>query len=88
VTVVSGVIPEEREHLAGLMSHSSATQQRVYNDMCKLGDHIRVSNLLKKILSGNEITNDDLKEREFGNYHYISLLVILKQMPIKSDINQ
>lgn len=84
-TLVSGVLGEEdRKDLADLMQHSTREQQKTYNDCFRTLKHVRISNILKKILTESEVSSADLKEAEFGklfiaNSNLITLVLYIKE---------
>lgn len=73
VSVMSAVMPEEKEDLAKYMCHSTSMQQSTYNDLVKSNKAVRSSVLVRKILTNEAITVEDLKEPEISKCIHWSL---------------
>lgn len=70
--------PEDAPALAEFMCHSSEEQQATYNDLQKTFSHIRISNIVKKLLVGGELSSVDFKEAHLGIFYIaIQTLVLL-----------
>ena len=66
-TLVSGLLPEcDRNDLATLMLHSRSVQQKTYNKCLATLKNVRISTILKNILTESCVTEKDLKDVEFG----------------------
>ena len=71
-TLVSGLLTErDRTDLASFMMHSSSVQQRTYNKCTSSLKNVRISAILKKILTESAVDADDLEDVEFGRYRII-----------------
>ena len=72
-TLVSGLLPEsDTKDLASLMLHSSAVQQKTYNKCLSTLKNVRISKILKKMLTESAVEANDLKEVEFGELEFFA----------------
>jgi len=66
VSLMNAVMPEESTDLAKYMCHSTHMQQHTYDNLIKSDKMIRISNIVRKILSNEMLQEDDLKEPSVG----------------------
>ena len=68
-SIISTVLPEDAKKLARYMCHDSKTQQATYNDCLLSSEAVRMSNLVHKVMSEQEIVAEDLVPASYGECH-------------------
>ena len=58
------------------MCHGTAMQQDTYNDMLKVNSHIRISNIVKKVLTNQSFDDEDFSEAVLGKFYIASISLL------------
>jgi hypothetical protein len=70
----------EKRATAYHLTHSPKTQEREYDCSIKTGQAGRMSNILRKVMTGEELTEEDMREEDACKF--VELLMITAFMSI------
>ena len=65
-TLICAVLPEESAQLAKFMCHSVGQQQGTYNELLTISKSVRMSNIVSKILTGDNLQMADFDAAVLG----------------------
>ena len=81
-TLVSALLPSsDCKQLANFMMHSEKVQQKKHTTTVSDGAEVRISEILKKLLCGQHVTDEDIREADPGEIY------ITEQCVYKCDIH-